>query len=864
MGTEMTMVERSMMLDGESRYKKFELPGARPHYTPDRPGQVQHIRLDLVLDIPHRSCQGVCTTTLTAIRDGIEVLTLDAMELEIQAVTINASPQRWEYDDRELEIYLANQTQRGDDLVIQIHYAINQPRRGMYFIAPSAHYPDKPTQVWTQGEDEDSRFWFPCFDYPGQLTTSEIRVQVPAAFTAISNGSLVNTEVSGDNKIYHWSQTQVHPTYLMTLAVGEYVELRDEWNGKPVTYYVEPGQEAAARLSFGKTPRMIAFFSQAYGYEYAYDKYAQVCAADYIFGGMENTSTTILTDRCLLDEKAAIDNLWTETLVAHELAHQWFGDLAVIKHWSHAWIKEGMASYAEVLWLEHEYGEDLGAYYLLGEARSYLSEDSDRYRRPLVTNVYRDAIELYDSHIYEKGACVYHMIRAQLGENLFQQAIAQFLKNHAHQTVETVDLLRAIEQATGLNLASLFDQYVYRGGHPDYKISYGWDSDSKLAKLTVKQTQPDLFDLKIMIGFDLGDDDRIFTVRIHEKEQTLYFPLDTKPKFVSFDVGNAILKTVELEYPMPELKAQLVEDKDPISRIYAAQAIAKKGGNEGLKALAAALKTDRFWGVRLEIAKLLPKIKLDQVFDALVVGLNDPEARVRRTTIESLTQLKTPASYAAISAIAQSTDASYLVEAAALRALGSFAASGLSTAPAESAVLAILKSALETRQGWNEVVRSGAIGALSQMKSSIAALDLLLAYTELGIPSALRLAAIRALGAISTAQEKPGLTKILNRLRELMREPIFFTQTAVISSLESMTTPAAIGMLHELTTQAADGRVRRMCEEAIREVQDNIGTEPAIKQLRDELDQIKQDNQELRSRLTLVEAKGDKGTDAVS
>jgi aminopeptidase N len=421
-----------------------------------------------------------------------------------------------------------------------------------------------------------------------------------------------------------------------------------------------------------------------------------------------------------------------------------------------------------------------------------------------------------------------------------------------------VDLLRAIEQASGMNLAKLFDQYVYRGGHPDYNVSYSWDSDSKLAKVTVKQTQSDLFDLKIMIGFDLGDDDRIFTVRIHEKEQTLYFPLDEKPQFISFDIGNAILKTVTLEYPFPELKAQLTDDKDPISRIYAAQAIAKKGGNDGLKALAEALKSDRFWGVRLEIAKLLPKIKLDQVFDALVVGLNDPEARVRRTTIEALAQLKTKASYAAVKAIAQSSDASYLVEAASLKALGSFAAAGLSTAPPESEVIGILKSALETRQGWNEVVRSGAIGALSQMKTSIAALDLLLEYTELGVPSALRLAAIRALGSISTGQEKSGLTRILNRLRELMREPAFFTQTAVINSLESMTTPAAIGMLQELTTQAADGRVRRMCEEAIREVQDNIGTAPAMKQMRDEMDQIKQDNQELRSRLTLLESKGEK------
>ncbi|MBE9029110.1 M1 family metallopeptidase [filamentous cyanobacterium LEGE 11480] len=850
------MIERSM-LHSDSRHKKFELPGARPHYTPDRPGQVQHIFLDLEIDIPHQSCSGTCTTTLTPIRDGIEVLTLDAVELDIQSVTVNGEIQKYDYDGQALQIQLAQQTQRGSDLELQITYQINQPRRGMYFIAPTEHYPDKPTQVWTQGEDEDSRFWFPCFDYPGQLTTSEIRVKVPAAFTAISNGSLIGTEAAGDSKIYHWSQQQVHPTYLMTLAVGQFVELQDSWNGKPVNYYVEPGKEAAAKLSMDKTPRMMAFFSEAYGYDYAYDKYAQVCVSDYIFGGMENTSTTLLTDRCLLDEKAAIDNLSTETLVAHELAHQWFGDLAVIKHWSHAWVKEGMASYAEVLWLTHEYGEDLGAYYLLGQAREYLSEDSDRYRRPLVTNVYREAIELYDSHIYEKGACIYHMMRAQLGEPLFQQAIATFLNNHAHQTVETVDLLRAIEQATGRNLAALFDQYVYRGGHPDYKVSYSWDSDSQLAKLTVRQTQAvtdeELFDLKVMIGFDLGDDDHIFTVRIHEKEQTLYFPLDKKPTFISFDVGNAILKTVTLDYPLPELKAQLTEDTDPISRIYAAQAIAKKGGTESLKALAAALKHDRFWGVRLEIAQLLPQIKLDQVFDVLVTGLQDPEARVRRTTINALTQIKTPASYAAVEAIATGSDASYLVEAASLRALGTFAAAGLSTAPAESTVIAIAKQALETRQGWNEVVRVGAIGALSQMNTSAAALDLLLEYTQLGVASSLRLAAIRSLGAVSTGQEKPGLTKVLNRLRELTREREFFTQISVIRALESMTDAAAIGILQGLTDQAADGRIRRMCEEAIREVQGNIGTAPAIKQIRDELDQLKQENQSLRSRLSKLE-----------
>ena len=474
----------------EKKTKSFELPGAKPHYNPDRPGQVNHILLDLTLDIPNQSFTGICTITLTPVRAGIEQFTLDAVDLNIESVLIDEVSQPFDYDGEKLNICRVGNAHITDQQIdIKITYGVDHPQRGIYFIQPDEHYPNKPTQVWTQGEDEDSRFWFPCFDYPGQLATSEIKVKVPAKYIAVSNGELVNTETVGGDKIYHWNQKQVHPTYLMTLAVGDFAELTDSWQGIPVTYYVEKGREADGQRSMGKTPQMMEYLSKKYGYTYPYPKYAQVCVDDFIFGGMENTSTTLLTDRCLLDERAALDNMRTESLVLHELAHQWFGDLVVIKHWSHAWIKEGMASYAEVLWTEHEYGEDDAAYYLLNEARSYLAEDSSRYRRPIVTNIYREAIELYDRHLYEKGACVYHMIRGILGDELFDKAIHTFVNDNAHKTVETIDLLRAIDTATGYNLAGLFDQYVFRGGHPDYKVAYSWDSDSNLAKLTVTQTQ---------------------------------------------------------------------------------------------------------------------------------------------------------------------------------------------------------------------------------------------------------------------------------------------------------------------------------------------------------------------------------------
>jgi aminopeptidase N len=862
--------------DPADQHNAFELPGAKPHYTPDRPGQVEHIALDLAFDIPKRHYSGTCTIRLNPVRTGIQRLTLDAVSLTIHSVKADRLAQAFDYDGEQLTLHLTTPTIAGQPITLEIAYSVDNPQRGIYFIAPDQHYPDKPVQVWTQGEDEDSRFWFPCFDYPGQLATSELRVQISQPLIAVSNGELIGCDDRGDYRIYHWYQKQVHPSYLMTLAVGDFAEIQDEWQGKPVTYYVEKGREAQARISMGKTPKMMSFLSQKYGYAYPYPKYAQVCVDDFIFGGMENTSTTLLTDRCLLDERAALDNLNTESLVVHELAHQWFGDLVVIKHWSHAWIKEGMASYAEIMWMEAEYGPDAAAYYRLNEARSYLDEDSTRYRRPIVTHVYREAIELYDRHLYEKGACVYHMIRAELGEDLFWSAIATFVNDNAHTTVETVDLLRAIEKATGRNFLYLFDQYVYRGGHPDYTVAYSWDSENHLSKVTVTQTQAkdnsdraNLFDLKIPIAFGYLTSPsaatpptdpvttatlKSQTLRIHEQQQTFYFPLEQKPDFVSFDAGNAILKTVVLDYPLPELKAQLQHDPDPLSRIYAAEALAKKGGLEAVNALSKALQSEPFWGVRMEIATNLATIKLDQAFAGLVVGLQDDNARVRRFTVEALAQIKTRESYAVIKPLAITGDPSYYTEAAALRSLASIATTLLDE-QITADTLALLQSVLQDRQGWNEVVRAGAIAALSQMKTSEVALNLILDYTVPGIPQALRLAAIRALGPISTGQGKPNLERILSRLNELSRETFFLTQVATASALGKMETTRAIALLQSLADQTPDGRVRRIAEEQIQTVQKNAGSDQSIKQLREEFDQLKKENQSLKSRLELLEAK---------
>ena len=861
--------------------RSFQLPGAKPHYLPDRPVRTQHVALDLVLDIPNCQVTGTCSIDLLPVQDGVDRLELDAVAMQIQGVRVGKTAQKFEYDGEKLAITLAEPTQRDRLFKLVIDYQLDRPQRGIYFVQPTADYPNKNVQVWTQGEDEDSRFWFPCFDFPGQLCTSEMQVQVPSGLLVLSNGELINQTTKGKTTTYHWHQKQPHPVYLFTLAVGDFAEIKDEWRGRPVSYYTAQNRASEAQRTMGKTPAMMDFLSEKFDYDYPYSKYGQACMEDFIFGGMENTSMTLLTDRCLLDERAAIDNRNSEALVVHELAHQWFGDLLVIKHWSHAWLKEGMATYSETLWTEHEYGSEEAAYYRLGDQRAYLGEDRRRYRRPMVTHVYREPIELYDCHTYEKGGCVYHMLHQELGDDLFWKSIQTFVKNHAFGAIETIDLLRAIEQTTGRNLLFLFDQYVFRGGHPDFKVAYSWDGENNIAKLTVIQTQAKegdletLFNLKIPVAFATLSYEaaspapkskkskkasapapkvtfKTVKLAIHDREQTFYFPLEQKPDFVSFDPGNHWLKTVELDYPLPELKAQLQFDPDPIARVFAAKAIAQKGTLEALNALAQSLTRDRFWGVRAEVADNLATIGLDGVLAALKPGLKDSDPRVRRSVIQAIASLKTEAAYSVLEPIAKKGDASYSTESAALAAIGSIASA--QPALADRAIT-LLKSALKKRSGWNEVVRSGAISGLSALKTSAAALELILETSQPGIPQALRLAAIRALGAVANGQEAPAVDRVLNGLQTYARESFFLTQVAVVAALGQMETTKAIGILQGLASQSPDGRVRRMAEEAVKRVQHNAGSDRALDQVRQELDQLKKDNQTLRSRLEDLEAK---------
>jgi aminopeptidase N len=828
-------------------YKEFALPGARPQYMPDKPGNVEHIALIVSIDLEAKSLTGTCRIRLRVIDGGVRTLRLDAVEMRVSAVSIDGAGSAFMHDGKQLTLELAQAPEAEQVLEIAIQYQVEKSRRGIYFTGPTADYPDKPIQVWTQGEDEDSRFWFPCFDYPGQLATSEMIVTVPDGYQTVSNGILTNIETGNATKTFHWRQAQVHPCYLITLVVAQLSEIQAHWEDIATPYYVTPGREEEAKRSMGKTPQMVAFFSEKFGVRYPFAQYAQVVVQDFIFGGMENTSATTLSDRCLLSESAAKEVRWPEDLVSHELVHQWFGDLVVIKHWSHAWLKEGAATYSETIWRAHEFGAEDAAYFFYGTANAYLEEDSSRYRRAIVTNIYKEPIELYDRHLYEKGACVYHMLHHYLGDAAFFHTLKTFLTDNAHNTVETIDLLRAIEKATGRNMLPLFEQYVFKGGHPDFHVAYTWDSETSLAKVTVKQTQTVddltvLFNLNIGLAFGFAGalEPKIFTIRFHEKEQTICFPFAEKPLYFSFDPGNHILKTLELGVPVENLKNQLLHDRDLIGRILAAKALAKQLTPPLALDLQAILCDENvFWGLRVEIAQALGNAKKDYAFQALrdAVGAGDPQ--VRRAVAQALTEDRTAETFDCLKQLLD--DESDFVSADAARALGK---------SRQSEAFDLLAPRLESRNSWNETVRGAIVSALANIKEDPRTIELILAKTVPGTLQSLRLAAIRALGVAGEGGENQ---KVLDAIAAIVQESQFSIRMATISALESLKSTKALPLLGQIATDDPDGRVQRNALEASERLRNTIAQDKEFKTLRESVEALQTENRSLKSRLEVLE-----------
>ena len=841
----------------EEGHRAFALPGARLNYGPDKAVDVEHIDLVLRPDLERRRLDGVCTTRVRAYDEPVSRLSLDAVDLDVTAVTRDGKPLRFTRRDDRLDVHFEPAIGAGERAEFAVTYAAQNPRHGLFFIEPSDAYPDRVRHAWTQSQDENARYWFPCLDYPHAKQTTSTTVVVPKGLFALANGALTERRDDGDTTTFTYRQDVPHSTYLTTLVVGPFSEIEQRASGErgvPVWYYVLSGREADGERAFGKTPEMIETFEERIGTAYPYARYSQIAVSDFIFGGMENTSATTQTDRTLHDETAHLD-FSSDPLVSHELAHQWFGDLLTCRDWSHAWLNEGFATYFESVWHEANLGYDEYLFDVFACVAHYIEEDSHRYRRPIVCNRFRDPIELFDRHLYQKGGAVLHMLRGELGDARFWRSIRDYVRENAQRNVETIDLIRAIERATGRNVRGFFDQWVFRGGHPEIEVGYTWDATRKTATFTVDQKQKIddenpaySFDVDLGFVFDAPKTpaanagtgplpgERRVRMHVERGHETIAIPLDEEPKMVRFDPGAFILASVKYTYGTDLAAATLAGDPDIVARIRAARALAKDGSHRAREALRAAFANDPFWGVLDETAVAVGSTKATWARDMLLDALDHAHPKVRRAVANALGNFR-EANVASALIDRFKREPSYFVRAATLTSLGKTRVEG---------ALDILTEAVRTTS-WNGTIEAGAVRGLAELADP-AATERIVEATRLGGDEGLRRAAVAAL-ARQGQLVADARARVVDVLQALLDDPMFLVQLAAIAAAESLEDARLVGTLDRLSRSAFDGRVRRDAAEAIARIHEAQKVPSQVTALRTELDALREEHRKIQDQI---------------
>ncbi len=823
--------------------------GARPfafahspkHFERDRPFAIEHIALDLTLDFETKGVRGTARLTVRRVDPDATRLSLDAIAFTLSSVKVGGTDAKYTYDGRVLTVDLPADLERGD---VAVAYSAT-PRKGLYFLEPDEHVPSRPRQAWTQCQEEDGRHFFPCHDKPHVKMTTETRVHVPAGFYVLSNGVLASRTKEKDGEVFHWTMDEPHASYLVTIVAGEFAEIEAAAKAGdktvPLTYLVPKGEEASAERTFGRTPEMISYFSELTGVPYPWKKYAQVVVSDFFFGGMENTTATTMYEHILLDARAAID-VTSDDLVAHELAHQWFGDYVTCRDWSEGWLNEGFATFMEHVWREKHLGKDEYEYGIKTDLASYLGEAHGRYRRPIVCQEYDAPLDLFDRHLYEKGGLVLHVLRRELGDALFWKGVSTYLKRHAGGIVETRDLLRALEEVSGRSLGRRFDDLVFRPGHVELEIELAWDDGVLTA--SVKQTQstqdhvPAAFEVPLYLAIVTPDDqgrERREKVRVTARADSFAIPCKTRPDFVVVDPEMRILGEVTVKAPPDMLRNQLARAKTARGRWLAAEALAKTDDPVSIEALAARLDDEKeTWMVRAEAADALGRIRARECFDALKKALDVEHPKVRRAVVAALGHFRTTASVEALKPKAL-RDASYLVEAEAARALGK-----TRQAAAYDTLLDVMD-----RPSWANVIAAAAIDGLAALRDD-RALPHLFTRTRYGHPSRVRRAAALAIPKLAADR------RAREHLEDMLDDADPILRMDVVRALGDLGDVRSRGALKARAEVDLDARVRRRIKETVRD----LGTEKKQqKALEDDLEKLRNEHAELKARVSKLEAR---------
>jgi aminopeptidase N len=738
-----------------------------PRYIPSHDYDTQNIRLELRFDWEHEQALGIETITLSPLVVNLSRLDLDAANMTFNSVKLASGlPLKFENDasQEKLSITLDHTYQPNETVNIVIDYHTNGVTsargiagfgRGLRFIKPTADEPTRPLQIWSQGETEFNHYWFPCYDHPNDFTTTEIIATVAKPLMVISNGKMLSTKDNKDNtRTFDWKIEQSHATYLTSIVVGEYAAVEGNYAGIPVTSYVYPNELAEGKVTTARLPDMVKFFSEKTGVKYPYAKYSQTMTRDF-GGGMENISATTQTDNMIHDARTELDQT-SDSLQSHELAHQWFGDYVTCRSWADIWLNESFATYFQAMWDEHWLGRDDFLYRdVKANQDTYYRDWVRGLRRPIVTENYANPEAVFDTYAYPRGGAVLHMLRKTLGDDDWWRAINHYLTKYAHQPVSTEQFRIAIEETTGQSMDWFFDEWLYKMGHPLFRVTQAYDPAAKTLKLEVKQYQkPDpnyeypqatFFRTPVEIEIGTASGMRVERVMVEpQEEQSFSFHVDGEPLLVNFDYGDTLIKELFFDKSTEALTYKLANDVDMMGRMWALGQLAEKRKATSTadaekeliaKAISASLTEDRFWGMRLEDAAALQDAKGDGVKTALLSATRDRNPRVRARAIQALGARKDPS---LADTFQQALgDGSYGVIRAAAEALGQ-----TKSATGYDSLMKLLEMS-----SWRDNIRVAGLNGLAALGDK-RSMDAALKYSVSGNSGQIRAAAITILGAV--------------------------------------------------------------------------------------------------------------------
>ena len=609
---------------------------------------VKHYRIALKLDELTKSFAAESAITFASTIDGLNALTLDAETFTVRSVTREGTALDFMHRDGSLEIPLDREMRNGEESTLVISYDVTNIEIDSTEFGMGADYnlgfnfnpgsATNPPLIHTLNFPEGARHWIPSFDHPGDWATHDTIVTVREDYSVVANGALISDTIDAGRRTVHWSQTKPQPTYLFVLVAGNYSVLEDSYGDLPLNYWVYPGEEVDARLSFASTPGMVAFFEDLYGVEYPWVKYDQIVIPG-IGGGAESTSATVISEWTVMNAAEMADES-PDALIAHELAHQWWGDMIGYRDWEHMWLSESFATHAEVLWALHDLGADEAAYYLEWQKDAYLREARTRFIRPIVTNKWNRPNEMFDRHTYEKGGVVLHMFRELVGEETFGNILQSFLETHAYQNATTNDFFETVRQVTREDYGWFFDQWLMKPGHPVLAVTTQWDGG--VLSVTVRQEQgrslgTPLFRLPLAIGITTSGGKVIEEAWLDESQQTFRFDIAEEPLMVRIDDGDVLLKELHFEKSTAELLYQLRHSSATGRRWAAGELEARMKEPGVLAALIASSRDDDFWWVRERAVQVLGSARSESATEPLKVrALEDVNNRVRAAALQSL------------------------------------------------------------------------------------------------------------------------------------------------------------------------------------------------------------------------------------